>query len=920
MDNLDKLTIPEEFVTHYYEQLKSDLATQNIQLSKVGFAGFMFNLLGNTQFDVKTYYEYLFKEAFPITALDNKNLGYHSDVFGYVPALGQYSKLFGNLELNIDALPMLLGHVAKREINFSKVKLDVGGLMFTLAADYKVVLKKSGSNVVGHVEIITVEGKQKLIPFQMADPVFAIYDFNQYELETTTFVSPDYVFGTSYSYSVSIPDDDYVTRIDVDVSGESYDTSRNKSFAGPDDKVIFYEITPDNKLNIDLGSGINGKYIPGETVKITVYMTKGDLGNIGSQQLKVSSGDIHIFDYASDGTVVAQLVNPASVNAVLTVNIERGDGGKDPLQGKELRDELIKYIQSRDNLCSETDYRYILDDYFDDYEVLFKKMKMCENVFYVYQFFKDRYKNPIYTTSLSILETDFTSTMIDNNIYYPEFEVDGELFVSPFLFIYDPLFNVYNGHIVKKEPVFYSTSVSLVDPDDLETPPLVFLQLEYNVNTTTILIKSYQDIAAFKFTLNIPTLEMNDIILSPSVEENTLEYIHSGILTDIVDITIEIYDILDIHRFSILFEEVQQVVDISDLLKLKTYTKKDLERYIVNVSLIHKDTYFADEEYYLNKIIRILSEVDIDQNRMISDEVQVRLLNTYNIEANYLRKITAQHHNISEVEVTEMTVRADINGDLGGTYFELNSIDDQFYVWFSIEGEDNNDPRPDLDDDFRAKKEEIICTINKDSDINTVRSAVISALNEYSNGSIFKAYDNDSCQQIVLADGVLRVETLEGGAVKDIRDPDPTSNNPNLPTGFTYEIIGLGVDIGLKFPFTLKVELAADKQTIITNNIALSTELEDVKLELAKFLFEEKTRIYQKFYSSEIVDILHNRVWIKSAKAYLTDIDGKMVPDSNIEILPIDTITEDLEKEELLDYTPILFWWDLNNIDLSYTI
>lgn len=911
MKNLDKLTVPDEYIAHYYDQLRTELATQNIQLSKVGFAGFMFNLLGNTQFDVKSYYEYLFKEAFPITAEDDKNLHYHSDVFGYVPALGQYAILNGKLEANLDSLPILLGNITKREVYFKDVSLIVDGITFTLTSDYKIILQKNGNSITGYVEIITTEGKQKLIPFQLTDPTFPIYGFNQYSLDTTTFVSPDYIFGTNYSYIVDIGEGDYVTKVDVFVDNESYSISKNKSFAGPDEKVVFYEITPDNKLTIELGSGINGNYVPGATIKIVVYKTKGDLGNIGSQELKVTSGNIQILDYSSDGSLVNQLINPAKISDVLTTNISKGSGGKNPSQGKELRNELISYIQSRNNFCSETDYRQILTEHFNDFEVIFKKTKISENIFYVYQYFKDKYQNPIYTKTVSVLETDFTSEILDNNIYYPEFDFEGETFLSPFLYTYDSLLNVYKGYIVKKEPTFYSTGVTIVDPiNTLDVPPLVFIQLEYNVNTTTIYVKSYQDISDYKFTINIPTLELSDVILVTSVEENTLEYNYTGTIIDTVDISIDIYSNLDIHIFSVLFEEVQQVVDISDILNLKTYTKSsDQNKYIVNLPVIHKDTYFTDEEYYLDKITGILSELDIKQNRMISDEIQVRLLNTYNIDANNLRKITLQEHNISDVEVTEITVRADINGDLGGTYFELDSIDNQFYVWFKVDGENSSDPRPDLDNDASYKKEEIQCTITKNSNSDAVRSAVITALN----GTIFSAYTTETS-------GVLKVETLKGGVVKNIRDPDPTSPNPDLPTGFTFNVVSDGIDIGLKMPLKLKVNLAADKQTIISNGIPLSSELDDVKLILARFLFENKTRIYQKIYSSEIVDILHDKIWIKSAKATITDVDGKVVPDGALEILQYDTIEGKLGKEELLDYAPILWWWDLNNIEIEYTI
>jgi hypothetical protein len=920
MENLDKLTIPDEFTAHYFDQLKTDLEAQNIQLSKVGFAGFLFNLFGNVQFDIKTYYEHLFKEAFPITALDDKNLGYHSDVFGYVPALGEFSKLVGILELNMEALPIMLGNVSKREIYFKDIQLTIDDIIYTLVAEYKIVLRAVGSNVIGHVEIITDSGKQKVIPFQIADPSFPIFDFNQYVLETTSFVSTDYIFGTSYSHTIAIGEDDYVTQIDVTIDGESYNTSRNKSFTGPDEKVVFYEITPDNNLIVELGSGINGKYVPGSSVSVTVYKTQGALGNIGIQETSSFEGNIHIFNYDDTGAVISQLVNPVSVSSVLSANIERAIGGKNPLKGKELRTELIKYIQSRDSLNSETDYRYILDDYFDDYEVIFKKLKVAENIFYVYQFFKDRYNNPVYTTSASVLEDEFNTTSIDNSVYYPEFELAGEAFISPFLYIYDPLLNVYNGHIVKKQPIFYSTGTINIDPSDFDVPPLIFLQLEYNVNTTTIYIKSYQDITDYKFTLNIPTLDISNIILINSIEENTLEYNYTGIISEIADITIDVYDILDIHKFSILFEEVQQVVDISDVLMLKTYTKKDLLKYIVNLSLIHKDTFFADEEYYLDKIIAILSTIDVDQNRLISDEIQIRLLNTYNVDANYLRRTTLQEHNISDIEVSEVTLRADVDGDLSGTYFEMNSIDNQFYIWFNIPGLNSSDPRPDLDNDISAKKEEVRIDIEENFTANEIRTVLMETLNAFKDGAIFLAYDDKNCDDFDQSDGIVRIETLDGGTIKEIRDPDPLSNNPNRPTGFTFGIIKPGIDIGLKLPFTLNVNLSVDKQTILTNNISLTTELEDVKLELATFLFENKTKIYQKFYSSEIIEILHHRDWVKSAKVILTDVDGKTIEDSNIEILPYTTIESNMDKEELLDYTPILYYFDINNINIEYRV
>lgn len=66
-NNLSKLT-PEEFAEFYMGGLKNELSVYNLQANKVGFLGFLVNLLGNVTYDAKIYRDMLFKEAFPATA------------------------------------------------------------------------------------------------------------------------------------------------------------------------------------------------------------------------------------------------------------------------------------------------------------------------------------------------------------------------------------------------------------------------------------------------------------------------------------------------------------------------------------------------------------------------------------------------------------------------------------------------------------------------------------------------------------------------------------------------------------------------------------------------------------------------------------------------------------------------------------
>ena len=87
---------PNEFSEFYYQKLKEKLDITDINLNRLGFVGYFIELLGNVQYDTKQYYDLLFNESFPVSALDNINLLYHSDVYGYNPVLATPSEIIGN--------------------------------------------------------------------------------------------------------------------------------------------------------------------------------------------------------------------------------------------------------------------------------------------------------------------------------------------------------------------------------------------------------------------------------------------------------------------------------------------------------------------------------------------------------------------------------------------------------------------------------------------------------------------------------------------------------------------------------------------------------------------------------------------------------------------------------------------------------
>ncbi len=110
-------TTPEEFINYYYEVLKADLGVYDLQISKVGFVGFFLNLLGYTHFDVKQYYDSLFKEAFVGTAQTEETQYLHASVYGYIPSSATAATATGTIEFDmVNWLPRRPVGVVRREV------------------------------------------------------------------------------------------------------------------------------------------------------------------------------------------------------------------------------------------------------------------------------------------------------------------------------------------------------------------------------------------------------------------------------------------------------------------------------------------------------------------------------------------------------------------------------------------------------------------------------------------------------------------------------------------------------------------------------------------------------------------------------------------------------------------------------------
>jgi hypothetical protein len=453
LQNLAKLSKPEDFINHYYTELKSWFNNQDLILSKDGYVGTFLHILGNLQFDLKYYYNYLFRESFPITAVENQNLIYHANLHGYNLQLAKSATIDGMFNFNFSTIPTPSLSIYKREIFLKNIEISVSNIKYKLDADYKIVQLRDG-NTYNYIVVVSRDTETLTIPISEPNMFIDVYDLNQYETEIYTINIPSYPRGNFYKQSLSVLSD-YISDLKIKVKTidsdvfETFDTKFAKEFAISSDAIVFATISDTNELFIETGNGIKGRYIPSSTMEVTLYKTKGNVGNVKNGVKNTISGDLHIYDYDINGDPISNEFTILPIRNFITLDINEGRHGRNPDDNTTLRNNLISYIQSRETIISKLDFNNLMDNYFDVYELLFKKTQLIDNTFYLYYPLRNKIFEPVYstTTTYSISEFEENLITIDETkyVYSPEKVINNKTFISPFLYVFDNLLNFYQG-------------------------------------------------------------------------------------------------------------------------------------------------------------------------------------------------------------------------------------------------------------------------------------------------------------------------------------------------------------------------------------------------------------------------------------------------------------------------------------------
>jgi len=604
---LPTLRSASEFIDHYYSQLVTQFSSNNFKLVKTGFIGYILNVLGNTQYDIKQYYDGLFNEAFPITSVDETNLEFHSALHGYIRTLATSATIMdGHITLDLTMLPTTRPGLTARVVTFGSssavtgstlpIGIDVSGNLYTVNALYNVRARLSGSTIIAYDAEIISPADQKNIGISLPSPVLPIVAGYQYYSKNTSQTVPYYVPTTFHSIDIQLSSTDMISRISVSVLDSNtglssvFNVDTNKTRYGPTDNVVFYTILPNNVLRVQLGSGVIGSYIPsGSTINIGLQLTSGVNGNvsisdhantniINTQSNNNTSTSTNIVSsqlfansvYVIDTYGTQTTTSVIDITRFLTPTVNISSGGTDILTGETLRASLETYIQSHTHLISELDYNNYLKNMYSQYYVAFKKTLLSSNTIYAYLPLYDRYNIPYkcstLTESLSTFDkVSYTQPLTGISvIHHPTVVSNGVTMISPFYYKYDTLFRSYDGYFLENSSIFYYSSIKSTDVSGLAVItnlPYIHATFKYVHNTispfTIISISSYEDLSSY---LTLPS-SITISLTTPSItlQTNTPTHISpmvnktgvSGSVATNTSITDTVISVVDVGIFGI---------------------------------------------------------------------------------------------------------------------------------------------------------------------------------------------------------------------------------------------------------------------------------------------------------------------------------------------------------------------------------
>src|SRR6056297_13509 len=279
-----QLKTPGQFVEEESSNLRKHLDNYDVQINKLGFAGFFINLLGNIRYDAFQYYQNLFKESFVALAEDENNLYMHSSIYGYTTSFATPPTAEGSITFDFSYLPKDSNY-SKRIVTLSNIFFKYNDVPFTTRTVYKFVEEENNYYAIVYLS----DGTVNYIPSSTSKITVPFFNVQQYISTKESFRLPNYRYGSYYPYKFEI--DNYLSNLQVYVKqptkeyspsneGDFFEVKNIKYLENRHSQSCFLKEFSTNSFILEFGSGLRGAYVPGSEVTIYKNLTHGQDGRI----------------------------------------------------------------------------------------------------------------------------------------------------------------------------------------------------------------------------------------------------------------------------------------------------------------------------------------------------------------------------------------------------------------------------------------------------------------------------------------------------------------------------------------------------------------------------------------------------------------------------------------------------------------
>lgn len=965
------LTSPSEYINYYKDILKNEFNFNDLKIDYHGFVGFMINMFAMTNFDIKTYYDYLFKEGFLETCEENNNIYLHAAKYGYNPSFAAASTAIGNLVFDFSKLPRRPSNVYKREVILpSPLEIQINGsYTFTSTHQYRFIEEVSNNISMYYCIISSPNDRIRIINSTTPTITAPFIDFKQYQTLTHEYSTSNYEYGTYHTYQVNISDNKYLSNLTANVKKYgttdlvSYDIKTIKAFETSLSKVLFMNKISDKAIDLEAGNGYHGEWIPNARVYLNLYLTDGSSGNIITfDSARLVNNSLNYITYDINSNIISQ---NTIRSGLIVVDFHSSSGGSDPLFGNDLKQDVFKWIESRNNLINQNDFYNLFSRNIKDFSITFKKNQINDNNFYIFKAIRDQYQNLLFSTNYTYRNIDYenkdliqnikssqiydeTSTLEAGRYYYKIVAIDKFTESLPSASIiedvvenrsvtisWDPVEGAEQYKVFGRTPQFLSYWI--VDNTPALSGKIEFVDngnnsniIQDNILNTYKIIKQVafpvfkQD---FKTILNL-TAECS-WILTPDgiyyINNRSFYYEPSSITYDITTVLkkVSALDQLITNSWTIVNNILYLKLDNlfnTGTSKIEAIFTKTLE--FVSPFIYRYNSFLNWYEAYLLYDNQVLYPV----NTYIADGFTPPILYV-NIVYNYIDNITNLYVK-SYQDLALYTIKIKVD-NIDNNYITLtyDSVND--YFQHTIQDFISTPTKIDIElyntNTLSLKIKSILQNVQQvypirdqislsnyydENNIKYITNIPVLSYTDLNNSLI--EYDN---REYILSQ--LYEYTVSSNLSQNRMQSDSVQTrflNTIFCDSYTSQrLLKQKYNTNILLPLNISINIKYNN-----SNIDFTKHQIDIETLVAQYLQDYATGINIIFYPSKIIDLIHSySPDIISVIINVYDSYGTLLNDG------IETLTEEMylqiipDKLRIVQHTSIYWWWNLNNITIS---